>query len=125
MNKLKIFLLLITVLFFFSGCKYSFIVPEEAPIIDTTTPTSFATKIAPIFEAKCIECHKSGGQSPYLSASVAYSQIVPNYVNTTTPESSKIYTYLLASTSGHSQRKYSSTEAALVLTWIKEGAKNN
>jgi hypothetical protein len=128
-NKIKYLVFVLLTLFIF-GCKYSFIVPEEVPNNNNnngnqTQPVSFASQIVPIFTAKCVACHTSGGTMPYLNAGVAYTQITPKFINTVSPETSKIYSYLLASTAGHSHKKYSSSEAALVLQWIKEGAKNN
>lgn len=94
--------------------------PEVVAPIDTTVPTSFATKVVPIFADKCISCHKT--QHPMMSADVAYAQLVPNYVNTASPESSKIYT---VPSSGTHYAKITAAQAALILQWIKEGAKNN
>ncbi len=112
-----------------SSCKYNFIVPieEEVPIdtIPGDQPVSFATQIQPIFTNKCISCHKSGGTAPNLVAGSSYNQVVPAHVNLSKPEESTIYTFPAPATSKHSWKKYNSSEANLVLTWIKEGAKNN
>lgn len=111
----------------FNGCKYDFILPEVVPPIDNGgEPISFATQIAPIFSSadKCTSCHKTGGvAAPDLTAANAYSQIISKYVNTSNPEQSEIYTVPGSST--HSWKKYTSVEAATILAWIKEGAKNN
>ena len=126
MKKLGVYLILIFLTLFFAGCKYSFIVPEEVPEIDTTKPTSFATQIIPIFTSgdKCTACH-NGSQAPNLLAASAYSQLMTKYVDTVKPENSLIYTFPNPTSSGHGWKKYSATEAALILQWIKEGAKNN
>lgn len=120
MKKQTIYLILIVLTVFLAGCKYSFIVPEEVPVIDTTKPIVFATQIVPIFTEKCTSCHDK--QSPVLTAAAAYAQIVPAHVNTGTPASSKIYTI---ATSGTHYAKISAAQGALMLQWIKEGAKNN
>ncbi|MBA4410598.1 MAG: hypothetical protein Q8S54_18635 [Bacteroidota bacterium] len=120
MKKHSIFLILIVFTLFIAGCKYDFILPEEVPVIDNSKPISFATQITPIFAEKCISCHNN--QTPKLTADVAYSQVVPAYVNTASPASSKIYT---VPNSGTHYAKYSTTEAALVLAWLKEGALKN
>ena len=110
----------------FSSCRYSFIVPEEVtPPNPPGEPVSYGTQVQPIFTAKCIECHKPGGTMPDLTAANSYNQIVPAHVNTGSPEESDIYKYPSPSFSGHGWKKYSSNEANIVLTWIKEGAKNN
>jgi hypothetical protein len=122
MKKHSIFLILILFTLFFAGCKYDFILPEEVPVIDNGgEPISFSTQVAPIFVEKCATCHAS--QTPRLTADVAYSQIVPNYVNTTNPASSTIY--VNSSSGNHNNVKVTATQAQLILTWITEGAKNN
>ncbi|HAQ19541.1 MAG TPA: hypothetical protein DCR40_09965 [Prolixibacteraceae bacterium] len=120
MKKHSIFLLIVLLSLFVVGCKYDFILPEEVPPIDNSKPISFATQIAPIFAEKCNSCHNN--QSPKLTADVAYAQLVPSYVNTGTPASSKIYT---VPSSGSHYAKVSATQSALILAWITEGAKNN
>jgi hypothetical protein len=125
MKKYNIFLIIILVTLLFTSCKYDFIQPEPVTPIDPNVPVSFATKIAPIFSAgdKCTSCHKTGGQTPDLTAANAFSQIVPAFVVLDTPETSKIYTY--PGSSAHSWKAYTASEASLVLEWIKQGAKNN
>ena len=127
MKKNTLFLVLILFSLFMGGCKYDFILPEEVPVIDNGgNPISFATKVAPIFSTEdCISCHKSGVTSPDLTAANSYSQIVPKYVNTTTPADSKLLTYPGPTTGTHTWKKLTANEAALILAWITEGAKNN
>lgn len=128
MKKNIVFLVFILFSLFITGCKYDFIMPEEVPPIDNGgEPISFATQIAPIFSAsnKCTSCHQPGGlgNPDLLTASSVYSNIVPAYVNTGAPETSKIYTN---STSGnHNNTKLTALQAQLLLTWITEGAQNN
>ena len=130
MKKRPIILIMILFALFLNGCKYDFILPEQVTTVVNTggQPISFATQIAPIFSAgdKCVACHKSGGQAPDLTSANAYSQISSKFVNTGSPETSLIYLEPSpANTADHTWKKYTSTEAALVLAWIKEGAKNN
>ncbi len=127
MKKHNIFLILALVALLFSGCKYDFVLPEKVPVIDNGgEPISFKTQIAPIFSSgdKCTSCHKSGGLGTpdFSNASTVYSLIVPKLVNTTTPASSTLY---VNASSGAHYAKVSATQAALILQWIKEGAKNN
>ena len=126
MKKRTIFFILILFSLFINGCKYDFIIPVEVPVINNGgNPIKFSTQIAPIFSTgnKCTECHKSGGQSPDLSATSAYSQIMSKYVNISSPNDSKIYT--MPGSSSHSWKSYTALEAATILAWINEGAKNN
>ena len=129
MKKHPIFLILILFALFLNGCKYDFILPEQVETVNPGgQPISFATQIAPIFSAgdKCTACHKSGGQAPDLTSANAYSQISSKYVKTGSAETSLIYTEPApANAAVHTWKKYSASEAALVLAWIKEGAKNN
>ena len=121
MKKYSIILILILGTIFLGSCKYDFILPEVVPPPDNGgQPISFATQIVPIFADKCLSCHDT--QAPMMNASNAYSQIVPGYVNTTTPASSKIY---VNSSSGTHYAKVSGAQAALILQWITEGANNN
>jgi cytochrome c1 len=134
MKKRSLFLILVLFTLAISSCKYNFIVPieEEVPIdtIPDTIPdgqaVSYSKQIQPIFDNKCISCHKSGATKPYLTVDVSYNQVVPAHVNYNKPEESSIYLVpLKANSTKHKWKKYSDSEAKLVLTWIKEGAKKN
>ena len=131
MKILRIILMVIVVASFLNGCNYNFIVPEEVPVIDPDDPDapqiSFANEIIPIFvnNNNCTSCH-NGGQAPDLRAENAYAAInTSRYINTATPEESRIYKYCSPETATHIRKKYNSAQAALVLGWIKQGAKNN
>jgi hypothetical protein len=125
MNKRTTYLILALVSLLLTGCKYDFILPVEVPPI--TGSVKFSTQIAPIFStgSKCTSCHKTGGESPDLSAANAYAAIKPGLVNTTAPAQSIIYTFPSPTTGTHSWKKYTAGEAALILAWITEGANNN
>ncbi len=125
MKKSHIYFLLVMFGLLLHACTYDFIVKEEVPTVDPTVDVSFATQILPIFTTdKCISCHKSGGQAPDLTNAYATIKSM-NLTNTATPESSLIYTYPNPASTLHTWQKYSAGEAQLVLTWIKQGAKNN
>jgi hypothetical protein len=125
MKKRNIFLILLFFALFANSCKYDFILPVDVPVI--TTPPAFAADVVPIFSTdNCIACHSTGGgQAPNLTAANAFAQIVPNLVNTTTPESSLIYAFPGPTTSTHTWKKLTAGQAAIILAWIKDGAKNN
>ena len=125
MRTLKTLLSLIVLAIIMSGCAYNWIVEEE--VVDPSDPdapaVSFSAQIAPIFAAKCTSCHSTGNQNPDLTSENAYSSLNSSrYINTSSPESSLIYTK--PSPSGN-HVKFSEAEAALVLTWITQGAQNN
>lgn len=122
MKKQIIFITLALFTLVFTGCKYDFIlpVPEDPQGGGDTNPVSFATKVYPIL-TNCTVCHGSG-KSPDFSASAAYSSVA-KLVNTANPAQSKIYT--VPSPDGSHAMKFKTSEAAVLLKWITEGAKNN
>ena len=131
MKILRIILMVIVVASFLNGCNYNFIVPEEVPVIDPDDPDapqiSFANEIIPIFvnNNNCSSCH-NGNQAPDLRAENAYAAInTSRYINSATPQESKIYKYCSPETTTHMRKKYNSAQAALILGWIQQGAKNN
>lgn len=132
MKKYNSRLALIVIAFFLGGCVYNFVVPEmvntpEDPTDPDAPQISFITDIEPIFNDgnKCTACHKPGGQAPDLSTGNAYASINnAKYINTGTPEESKIYTVPHPVTGDH-PKEYTANEAASVLGWIIQGAKNN
>jgi len=130
MKTLKTLFAIAVVALLFSQCQYDFIVPIEVPDTDidpndtTAVQISFSEEIVPILEAKCTSCHQTGKQFPDLSGSSAYSTIRSGYVDKDNPENSKIYTKPNPSNTG-SHPEYEEAEAALVLIWIKQGAKDN
>ncbi len=102
-----------------TSCEYEFV-----EVAEPTEPMSFSADILPIFsENGCVSCHKTGGQSPDLTAEKAYSSIYPSLVNLDSPELSAIY--VVPGPSSTHPVKYTPTQASYVLAWIKEGAQNN
>jgi hypothetical protein len=125
MKKRFIFLFTVLLSLFVTGCRYDFILPvPETPV---TGDISFATQVEPIFNTgnKCTSCHKTGGQSPSFTTGQSYASIVPSLVNTAKPDQSMIYTFPGPTTSTHTWKKLSTGEAAIILQWITQGAKNN
>lgn len=109
-----------------SGCQYEFIEPERV-IVDPTVEIKFSQEIAPIFSNNnnCTACHRTGATAPDLTAERAYNSIVPALINTANPEQSTIYWFTHPNSTTHNWKKYTLAEAALILEWIKQGAKNN
>lgn len=133
MKKYKIFFLAAVLGVLVSSCVYDFLAPAPIAPIDGgggngEETVSFASDIVPIFEAKCVACHKPGGSKPNpdLTAANAYSSIAnAKYINVDSPSESHLYVHIYSNTSAHTQKKFTAAEAQLVLTWITEGAKNN
>lgn len=125
--NIKRFLQIIIPLFvmvFLYSCEYDFIEPKQPDPIDPTDTISFKTEVAPIFSTQsCTNCH-SGTISPDLSPDKAYNSIINNgMIDTDNPDQSIIYTK--PSPQGGHPATYTINQAALVLTWIQQGAKNN
>lgn len=123
MKTLKLIFAILIMALMFSGCKYDFIVQEELP--DPNEEVSFAEDIEPIFQGQCTGCHNTGGTRPDLSTGNAFTSIKSTrYLNMDNPEESLIYTKPHPSNTG-SHPKYTVAQAALILTWIQQGAENN
>jgi len=128
MKKLKIFFLLSLMMIGLGSCIYDWVAEEEVPPIDGGTEISFSTQILPIFNSgnNCTSCHKPGRTSPDLTAANAYSQINQSkYINTANPAESLIYKVPSPNGTTHRHKTYTASEAALILAWIQQGAKNN
>ena len=109
------------------SCTWDQVEPEPAESDggNGSDPVLFETQIQPIFTAKCVACHPPT-QGLDLTAGNAYNNITQSkYMDLANPDQSLIYTYPNPTTATHSYRKYSTTEAALLLKWIEEGAVNN
>ncbi len=119
-------ILLATVLMMFlASCQWTTIEPVAPEI--ASGPVSFSSVIQPVFTANCTECHSpEGGLKGGLNLAEgnAFSSINnAKYINETSPSESLIYTK--PSPNGSHFGKYSITDAAYILKWIEEGAKNN
>jgi hypothetical protein len=114
--------------FLLAGCY-----KDTTVVLDTgseiTRPVSFAADIIPIFNKSCnlSGCHSAGGKTPDLTAANAFNSLSSgNFLNTSDPENSELYLWLTGKKStpmpvGGINKDYN----ALVLAWIKQGAKNN
>ena len=119
MKKLsKIFFLFFLIGLLFS-CEKVTLEPES---FDFDQPVSFQDDVIPIFENKCVSCH-NGSREPDLRTDNAYQSLIDDeeYINTSDPEMSKLYTVLLGS---HDARA-TEIEKNTILAWIKQGANND
>lgn len=112
---------------------YNFTPAPPPPPCDTCTPASISFKndIVPIFTAGCKGCHGIGGAAGLdLTAANAYTSLFANkeidtVANATTPELNKLYVKISPSGSMNVYLSNKTKEMGLILTWIKQGAKNN
>ena len=124
-KKIMVFLAGFTMLLFISCYK------DKTVIFDTgeeiTRPVSFTADIIPIFNSSCnlSGCHSPGGKSPDLTITNAYNSLT-GYINTADPQSSELYLWMTGKKGtpmpvGGVNKDFN----ALILAWIKQGAKNN
>ena len=102
-----------------SSCEYETIEPIDPEIPEIV---SFSSDLQPIFTVKCSGCHPTMGGLD-LTEGYSYNSINDGRINSNTPPESLIYTK--PSPTGTHPAKYSTTESALVLSWIEDGANNN
>jgi len=109
---------LILFLAFTSGCYY-----DEVYIPAPEGEISYATDMQPYFDSKCASCHPASSQ-PDLQTDTSYNSLTTGgYLNTTDPASSLLYTKIAP---GGSMESFSTTtETAMTLLWIEQGALNN
>jgi hypothetical protein len=103
------------------SCEYEKISPEPLPPVTDTI--HYSTDIQPIWNGSCNSagCH-GGTTGPNLSESTSYNELMNgDFVNTSDPVSSKIYTEMVGGMSSWTN----ASQANLVLVWIQQGAKNN
>jgi len=124
---LKQSLFVIILVIMASSCSYDFIEMPEPDPIDPTDTISFKTTVAPIFSEgnKCTACHSTGATAPDLTPDRAFGAIVPAYIDANDPEASSIYWFAHPQSETHDWKKYSQSEANIILGWIKQGAQNN
>jgi hypothetical protein len=129
MKKRSLHLIVVSVMMILmTGCIYDWVVPEEVPDIPVGVEISFADEILPIFTTgnNCSSCHRAGGTPPDLTAANAYSQLnTARYINRSAPGESALYKSIEPNSTRHRHKLYTAQQAALILAWIEQGAKNN
>jgi hypothetical protein len=124
-KRLMTILLGVGFLFLVSSCEYDWIEPTKGPIVPTPDTVSYSLNIQPIWDANCAMsgCHSSSGWDPPLTADKSYNELINNgFVNLAVPTESEIYKVIRT---GSMSQYSNSTNNALVLKWIQQGAKNN
>lgn len=111
------------------GCsKTTTVVIDNSPAV--TGIVSFSKTIVPIITKSCAGsgCH-SGSIAPNLSEATAYNAMVNgNYINKGAPAESEIYLWITGKRTPAmplGSANNPSNLNALMLAWIKQGAKNN
>ncbi len=120
---IKIIIFIFGTSLFLSSCQWTTIEPLEPTVPENV---SFSQDIQPIFTKTCTQCHPPTAGLD-LTEGKAYNNIINNtsYINLTAPEESLIYKNPAPNGNPDHPVKYTQTEADIVLSWIKSGAKNN
>ena len=122
-------LLTVTFILTMLGCsKTTTVLVDSSPTVTGTI--SFSKDIQPVLSKTCAisGCH-SGTIAPNLSSGSAYNTLISGkYINTGSAETSEVYLWLtgkrsMAMPSGTPNNP--SNINALILAWVKQGAKNN
>ena len=120
MKKILLILVLFAGFLVWQSCEYEWVYPE----LNIPDSVSFSRDIQPIFDARCVECHKTNGTSPDLSQGIAYNSIkAGNLVDTDTPENSILYKEVAP---GGGMSSYTTLgDPEYILKWIQQGALDN
>ena len=120
MKKTVIILSVLLVIFALASCKYATIIPD---VPSPNIPVHFAADIQPVFNARCVGCHRSGGHDPDLTAGNSYNSLISNnLVVAGNAASSVLYQKI---TTGTMSGYCDATSAGLIKNWINQGAKND
>jgi hypothetical protein len=129
-KKIKMAMLGCGSIFILAGCykdKTVLIVKTE----EITTPVSFSKDIIPIFSKNCTMsgCHSTGGQVPDLTANNARRGLFEqDLVDVNDPANSEVMGWLTGTIKPAMPLGAATNPSninALMLAWIKQGAKNN
>jgi len=129
-NSLLLIFILTAVIYFSSCEKYTFRVETLPPVdttgndttgTDTTSYVSFSKEVQPIFDSKCVSCHK-GSRNPDLRPENSYTSLTTGGYVTLPAADSKLYKKITSSS--HSSLTTQAQKNTIYL-WISQGAKNN
>lgn len=113
-----LFLLILPVL---QSCYYDVVITEDET---GTTVKSFSSEVLPVFRSSCVSCHDGTITLPDLRDDQAYKSLtLGNYLSVSDPEKSTLITKIR---SGHPyQGALTEGEIQRLISWMKEGAKEN
>ena len=104
-----------------TSCEYEPLGIPVTPPPPDSVKVSYSTDIQPIWDAKCISCHKPGFFKVDLTSPNSYANIfAANLVVKSDADNSKLYTKILG---GHNSPSASQLE--YIKKWINEGAEDN
>jgi hypothetical protein len=125
-KNLLLLISILAVVIYFSSCeKYTFLVESLPPVdtsgTDTTNFVSYSTAVQPVFDAKCVSCHK-GSRPPDLRPDNSYAALTSGGYVTLPAADSKLYKKIIA---GSHVSLTTQSEKNIIYLWIGQGARDN
>jgi hypothetical protein len=129
MRKLSSFLFFTSLLMFSCSNDEGPVAPDDDDddLISGTETVSYSKDVQPLFNRSCISCHNDF-HILNLKDCCSYEILTKNnYVNVNDPEDSQLYKRIKHPnpTMPPNGDPLSEQEVEVILTWIKEGAKDN
>ena len=131
-HKIKFHHLLLIGALALGSCKKEYVKPMPVAPPPPPGAVKFGTNIVPIFTTHCSisGCHDGSGAPVNLSPSTAYAELFANSeIDTsslpTSAANSNLYKRMTDAANPMPPSGLLPSEAAKVLAWIKDGAKNN
>jgi hypothetical protein len=126
MNKtlIKKIIVFLFLSFGLSACVYETV----QPVTDLPKNVSFQNDLIPLFNQSCntAGCHDQYGIPPNLSEQNAYTELTTKgWIDLNSPENSIIYQRMIDNKKPMPPSGVMDYSSKQVLSWIKDGAKNN
>jgi len=117
LKNLLLFFSIAAMAVYFTSCeKYTFLIlPVEPP----DYPISYSEEIQPIFDAKCVSCHR-GSLAPDLRPENSFKALSEGNFLTPLDEESKLYKTLFKPPH---VGMTNAEDNSFILEWLKQGAK--
>ncbi|HOY37711.1 MAG: hypothetical protein KBB11_07545 [Bacteroidales bacterium] len=111
------------ILFYSLGCESTYIrMGDEGTHTAPADTVKLSTHVQPVLYNKCASCHFAGTTLDLESADIYNSLISGNFVDTASPENSRLFS---EPDPGHADDYLTVDEHTLIVRWIQQGAKNN
>ena len=126
-------ILVIFLSFFYFGCKDSITADQLDSVVIPDSNVSYSQYIQPVFNLKCINCHGNGQVSGGLNLTTWSGTVAdPSVVFPYKPDNSSLVWAIEGKPGvsampplGSAYKPLTTNQVNGVITWIKEGARNN
>ena len=124
-------ILVIFLSFFYFGCKDSITADQLDSVVIPDSNVSYSQYIQPVFNLKCINCHGNGQVSGGLNLTTWSGAVAdPSAVFPYKPDNSSLVWAIKGISSNPMPpsgvtKPLNKNQVDGIVTWIKEGAKNN